>query len=192
MHSQCQFQASCFASSLSFALDALGVDHDPFLTGERSVTVTGGLPYHGGPGSNYMTHSMAAMAERLRSDPGSYGLVSGVGMHMTKHVYGLWSTEPGPLVPPDPAALTEQVRADQEVVAITETAEGPATVATFSVLHGRDGSPEWAALVCDLDDGTRCYARLEGADALVSAERDDLVGRRVTLASDGGVNRATL
>jgi len=183
---------SCFASSLSFALDALGVDHDPFLTGARSVTVTGGLPYHGGPGSNYMTHSMAAMAERLRSDPGSYGLVSGVGMHMTKHVYGLWSTEPGPLVPPDPTVLAEQVRADQAVVSITEQAEGTATVATFSVLHGRDGSPEWAALVCDLDDGTRCYARLEGADALASAERDDLIGRRVTLVSDGGVNRATL
>jgi len=183
---------SCFASSLSFALDALGVDHDPFLTGERAVTVTGGLPYHGGPGSNYMTHSIAAMAERLRRDPGSYGLVSGVGMHMTKHVYGLWSTEPGPMTPPDPVALAEQVRADQEVVAITDVAEGAATVATFSVLHGRDGSPEWAALVCDLPDGTRCYARLEGSEALTSAERDDLVGRTVTLVSDDGVNRADL
>ena len=35
----------------------------------RGVTQTGGLPYHGGPGSNYMTHSMAAMAETLRPTP---------------------------------------------------------------------------------------------------------------------------
>lgn len=183
---------SCFASSLSFALDALRVDHDPFLTGERAVTVTGGLPYHGGPGSSYMTHSLAAMAERLRADPGTYGLVSGVGMHMTKHAYGLWSTEPGPFTPPDLAVLAEEVRADQELVAIIDTAEGRATVATFSVLHGRDGSPEWGALVCDLPDGTRCYARMEDPDALADAEREDLVGRTVTLVTHDGVNRATL
>ena len=84
---------SCFASSVCFALDALGIDEsDPRAA---AVTATGGLPYHGGPGSNYMTHSLAAMAERLRGDPGSYGVVSGVGMHMQKHAYGVWSTEPG-------------------------------------------------------------------------------------------------
>ena len=58
---------SCFASSVCFALDGLGLAEDD----ARSVTQTGGLPYHGGPGSNYMTHSIAAMAETLRSDPGS-------------------------------------------------------------------------------------------------------------------------
>ena len=39
-----------------------------------AVTQTGGLPYHGGPGSNYMTHALAAMVETLRRDPGSYGV----------------------------------------------------------------------------------------------------------------------
>ena len=82
---------SCFASSVNFALDALGLSEDD----PRGVTQTGGLPYHGGPGSNYMTHSIAAMAETLRADPGSYGVTSGVGMHMQKHAYGLWSTAPG-------------------------------------------------------------------------------------------------
>ena len=66
---------SCFASSVYFALDALGLAEDD----PRGVTQTGGLPYHGGPGSNYMTHSLAAMAETLRADPGSFGLTSGVG-----------------------------------------------------------------------------------------------------------------
>ena len=61
----------------------------------RAVTQTGGLPYHGGPGSNYMTHALAAMVETLRREPGSYGVTSGVGMHMQKHAYGVWSTDPG-------------------------------------------------------------------------------------------------
>ena len=81
---------SCFASSICFALDTLGLAEDD----SRGVTQTGGLPYHGGPGSNYMTHSLVAMAESLRADPGSYGLASGVGMHMQKHAFGVWSTRP--------------------------------------------------------------------------------------------------
>ena len=61
-------------------------------TTRGAVTRTGGLPYHGGPGSNYMTHSLAAMAETLRPGPRLLRLVSGVGMHMQKHAYGVWST----------------------------------------------------------------------------------------------------
>ncbi|MEN8184757.1 MAG: acetyl-CoA synthetase, partial [Myxococcota bacterium] len=50
---------SCFASSLHFARDALGLAVDD----PRPLTVTGGLPYHGGPGSNYCAHSVATMVE---------------------------------------------------------------------------------------------------------------------------------
>ena len=76
---------------MNFARDALGIAADD----PRPLTVTGGLPYHGGAGSDYLTHSIATMARVLREDPGALGLVSGVGMHMTKHVYGVYSTEPG-------------------------------------------------------------------------------------------------
>jgi acetyl-CoA C-acetyltransferase len=131
------------------------------------------------------------MAERLRAEPGTFGLVSGVGMHMTKHVYAVWSTTAGAVVPPDPASLSAAVAADLEVAPIVDTFSGPATVATYSVLHGRDGSPEWGALVCDIEGGGRCYARLEDAAALASAESEELVGATVQLTTDDqGVNRA--
>jgi len=186
---------SCFGSSIGFAIDALGLDQAEASapSPSRSVTVTGALPYHGGPGSNYMNHSVAAMAERLRADPGSYGLVSGVGMHMTKHVYAVWSTEPGPVRPPDTAAVAAAVAADLEVAPLVDTFSGAATVATFSVLHGRDGSPEWGALVCDVEGGGRCYARLEDSAVLWAAEHEELIGRSVRLETDDqGVNRAHL
>ncbi len=122
---------SCFASSVCFALDALGMAEDD----ARAVTQTGGLPYHGGPGSNYMTHSLAAMAETLRNDAGSYGLTSGVGMHMMKHAYGLWSTTPGAAVGSAKSGSTAHASN------VVESPEGSATVATYSVLHGRDGWP---------------------------------------------------
>ncbi len=166
---------SCFASSLSFGVDALG------LPAGRSLTVTGGLPYHGGPGSNYSTHALAAMTEALRHDPGAAGLVSGIGMHMTSHSASLWSTRPRTFVPPESAAHLP-------TVPVATEAEGPGRVMTFSTVHTRQG-PEWTALICDLPDGSRTYARLD-----VPAPADvDLVGQTVTLSpADKGATTAHL
>jgi acetyl-CoA C-acetyltransferase len=161
---------SCFASSLHFACDALGVSP----VDGRALTVTGGLPYHGGPASGYLTHSIAAMVERLRNDPGALGLVSGVGMHMTKHVFGCYSTTPGPLAPSDPIATSPAID-------VVPSYEGDATVASYSVVHGREGGPEWALLVCDLPGGGRTYARNDDVDACAEAERAELIGSQVRL-----------
>jgi acetyl-CoA C-acetyltransferase len=167
---------SCFSSSVNFARDALGVGNGD----SRSLTVTGGLPYHGGAGSDYMTHSIATMADVLRRDSGSYGLVSGVGMHMTKHVYGLYSTEPGPVAPPEQERVQAALDAEGKH-AIRDVYDGAATVAAYSVVHDKDGEPEWGVVVCDLPDGDRAYGKALDTDMLASIERDELVGRKVTL-----------
>jgi acetyl-CoA C-acetyltransferase len=165
---------SCFGSSVNFMRDALGIGSDD----GRSLTVTGGLPYHGGAGSDYLTHAIAQMVRVLRADPGAYGLVTGVGMHMTKHVAGVYCTTPGPVTVPEPAPAPV-------TVPIVDRADGPATVATHTVVHGRDGAPEWGVAICDLPDGrgARCYARIEDPDLLADAMSVEWTGRAVTLAS---------
>lgn len=171
---------SCFGSSLNFAKDALGMG----ASDTRPLTVTGGLPYHGGAGSNYMSHSIATMAETLRADPGSYGLVSGVGMHMTKHVYGVYSTDPGggALVAPEQERVQRELDAAHPPRPVVEERDGDATVVAYSVVHGRDGAPEWGVAVCDLPGGeARTYAKMTDAAMLVSVEEHELVGSRVRL-----------
>ena len=167
---------SCFTSSVNLACDALGIDP---LTDGRPLTVTGGLPFAGGAGSCYMLHSIATMADRLRADPGSYGLVSGVGMHLTKHVFGVYSTTPGAVAPPGPQPAPA-------TVAITDTYTGSATVASYSVIHSRDGGPEWGLAVCDVPDGSRCYARIEGGDLLTELESTEWVGTPVEVVGGDG------
>jgi acetyl-CoA C-acetyltransferase len=176
---------SCFASSVNFARDALGLDEGD----SRALTVTGGLPYHGGAGSNYMSHSIATMADVLREDPGSYGMVSGVGMHMTKHVYGVYSTVPPERAVEPPRQAEVQARLDAAgAVPIVDVYEGKATVAAYSIAHGRDGSPEWGVAVCDVPGSVapggagRAYAKLLDGELLAAAEQEELVGRVLTLA----------
>jgi acetyl-CoA C-acetyltransferase len=181
---------SCFASSVHLACDALGIDpHDPTET--RPLTVTGGLPFAGGAGSNYVMHSLATMVDVLRGDPGSLGLVSGVGMHLTKHVYGVYSSAPPPTgraIAPDEAAIQARLDHDHPRTPIVESHEGPATIATYTVAHGRDGSPEWALVIVDVPGG-RAYGRVEDAGLLTALEAGEWIGRSVDLTpGPGGVN----
>ena len=180
---------SCFASSVEFACDALGIRTDD----ARGLTVTGGLPFSGGAGSGYLFHSTATMVDVLRNDPGSFGLVSGVGMHMTKHAFGVYSTTPAEAAV-DPAAVGVDVRHYQGPVLhpIVDSHTGPAAVAAYSVVHGRSGGPEWGLAVCDLPGagGSRTYARFEDAELLEAAETSEWVGTTVHLESGSdNVNR---
>ena len=174
---------SCFPSSVALGLDALGLDA---RTDARApFTVTGGLPYAGGAGSCYVLLSIAAMADTLVADPGALGMVTGVGMHLTKHAAGVWSTTPpaGRMPAPEPDPGPDVVRP------IVDVHRGPATVAAYTVHHGRDGAATDAVLVCDVpgDGGARCYAVAGDADLLAALETEEWVGRPVTL-TDGGDN----
>jgi acetyl-CoA C-acetyltransferase len=187
---------SCFASSLRFGCDALGLDPlDP-----RGLTVTGGLPFAGGPASNYLLHGLASMAERLRADPGAYGLLSGVGMHLQKHGYSLWSSEPGPLGEPDTELIDKRL-AGETRCALAEAYDGPARVASYSVIHGRDGAASSGVLMLDLPEGplgadptapsgARGWARVTEPELLADAESRELVGQPVTVTTNGQVNTA--
>jgi acetyl-CoA C-acetyltransferase len=183
---------SCFASSLHFARDALGLTSgDP-----RGLTVTGGLPYHGGPASGYLTHSIAAMVETLRADRESAGIVSGVGMHMTKHVFGVYAAQPRAVTPPD-AAEVQRVTDRAGHARVVAEHHGEAAVGAYSVVHGRDGQPEWALLVCDLPDGSRTYAQVRDPALCLAAESSELVGTAVnietrTLTGPAGEQRVNL
>jgi len=178
---------SCFASSVHLACEALGLSSDD----PRGLTVTGGLPFAGGAGSNYMLHSIATMVDVLRADAGSLGMVSGVGMHMTKHAYGLYSTSPppgGPAAPPDEAAVQARLDTTPSMV-IADGHDGPAVVASYTVAHGRDGEPEWGLVIADVADGVRAYGRVEDAALLVDLESNEWVGQAVVLEGTGdGVN----
>jgi acetyl-CoA C-acetyltransferase len=173
---------SCFASSVHLACDALAL-----AAGDtRSLTVTGGLPFSGGAGSNYMLHSIAAMTDVLREHPGATGLVSGVGMHMTKHCFGVYSTTPGDIVVPDQAAVQSQLDA---ALPITDVHAGPVTIASYTVAHGRDGEPEWGLVIGDVGDGSRAYGKVEDMALMRDMETREFVGEAVELVpTNGGVN----
>src|ERR1700688_3432638 len=69
---------SCFPCAVLIAAEILGLDWRA-----APPTVTGGLPFFGGPGNNYSMHAIATMMARLRQDSGSFGLVLANGGFLT-------------------------------------------------------------------------------------------------------------
>lgn len=146
---------SCFPSAVQIARDMLGIAPDD----ARPLTVTGGLPYFGGPGNNYVTHSIATMAERLRADRDAIGLVTANGWYVTKHAAGVYSARP-----PRSAWRRTPPQEDQAAIdaephpALVGAPEGEATVETYTVLFGREGAAERGIVVGRLAGGERFIA----------------------------------
>ena len=81
---------SCFPSAVEIACRELGLAEDD----PRGVTITGGLPYFGGPGNSYVLNSISEMIRQTRARPGKFGLVTANGNYITKHSWGIYSTAP--------------------------------------------------------------------------------------------------
>lgn len=175
---------SCFPSSVRLGCDALGLALDD----PRGLTVTGGLPYAGGPASGYLTHVIASTFERLSAQPGR-ALVTGVGMHLAKHVAAVWSSTPASREITPPGDLRAEVDGMQSRQPLLTAWSGPGTVCAYTVAHGRDGAPVQGLVVVDTADG-RALARVHDGDLLLEAESRELVGDRVELTTDGRRNEA--
>lgn len=171
---------SCFTSAVEVAAKELG-----FGLFERDLTVTGGLTFGGGPGNNYVTHSIATVAERLRADSGrTHALVTANGWYLTKHSLGIYSNEP----PPE-GYRWESPQAEVDSLPRREVVrdhDGEITVESFTVVHERDGTPGTGFVACRLDDGRRAWGATRDPDEMKALEEADLIGTRALL-SDGTV-----
>ena len=162
---------SCFPSAVQIAAAELGVD---LATDTRAPTVTGGLTFAGGPGSNYVTHSLATMAGRLREDPEAFGFLTGVGWYMTKHANALLSARP-PRQPYARADAQAEVDAlpQREIVSDAEI-EGP--VESFTVTYERDGTPSRAIVSSLRGDGSRALASSAEPEAIQALLAGEVAG----------------
>lgn len=181
---------SCFPSAVQIARDELGLAKDD----PRALTVTGGLPFHGGAGNNYVMNSIASMAEVLRADRGSFGLVTANGGYLTKHAAGLYSTTPTevqgsvPFLREDPAGYQAEIDATAHPT-VVERPDGAATIETYTVLYGREGTPEGGIVVGrDARDRRFCAVTPRDADLLGAMTREDFLGRAGTVEAGEKAN----
>ena len=171
---------SCFPIAVSNATEAIGLAPDD----PRGLTVTGGLPYFGGPGNSYSMHALAEMVMRLRAAPGKRGLIGANGGFLSKYAVGIYSSTPVPYQSHDNVEFDEAMLAAPQVEFVAQ-AEGQGVVEAHTVAFDREGAGKYAVISGRLEaSGARFLAqagRESGAtlDACIST---DPGGRQVQVS----------
>ena len=167
---------SCFPLAIETYADALGIP----LT--RDLTITGGMPFAGGPYNNYVLQATCRAVELLRQGSGRTALISSVSGILTKQAFGLFSVDAGPgeFVHAD---LSDIVAAEMKTREVVDPYSGPAAVAGYSVLHGRGQEPRGLLLV-DTPDGRRALVTSERPEILTAMEHEEFVGRHVDVSNN--------
>ena len=177
---------SCFPVPVFNFCDGTGVATDD----PRGLTLTGGLPYFGGPGNSYSLHGIAETVIAMRSRPGRFGLVAANGGVMSKYSVGVYSTVPVGWAHDDSARLQADV-SSRPAVAITRTADGPATIETYTVRF--DWPVRTGIVIGRLDaDGSRFLALVDDPDTVAMLCESDPLGAPITVRHNGKDNRAVL
>ncbi|MHC4934254.1 MAG: acetyl-CoA acetyltransferase, partial [Planctomycetota bacterium] len=119
---------SCFPAAVQVFARELG------LSLERRLTVTGGMRFAGGPLNNYVLQATVRMAQVLRADPGSAGLVTSLSGFINKVGFAVWASAPAPQGFRY-ADVSETVAAQVKPREIVGEPAGPAVVAGYTVLY---------------------------------------------------------
>jgi len=182
-----------FYSCFPIAVFNVAVDHFGLAADDpRGLTVTGGLPYFGGPGNNYSMHAIASMTERLRMHPGTYGFVGANGGLLSKYAAGVYSTLPKAWQSCDDTqnqALIDALTAP----GFASQPSGRARVETYTVTYSGEAA-KLGIVVARLDDGTRFLANTFDGDArtLETMAASDFLGKEIFVSPTPRGNRFAL
>ena len=177
---------SCFPYPVFVVCDEFGLAADD----PRGLTLTGGLPYFGGPGNSYSLHGIAETVIEMRENPGSFGLVGANGGVMSKYSVGIYSTEPADWA----VNRSKQLQADIAAlpkVAVTRNADGQGVIETYSVRY--DWPVRTGIIIGRLDaDDSRFMAITDDEELVALMSDGDPLGVAISVTSEDGTNRALL
>jgi len=168
---------SCFPAAIqSFAADLNVPETCPW-------TVTGAMPFAGGPFNSFSLEGVARMVEVLRGGDGSerrIGLVSNLSGIFAKQACALFSNLPNA----DGYRyedVTAEVAARDLPLPLDGDHVGPATIVGYTVVFA-GGAPSHAIAICDTPAGRRTVVRSDDRARLESMTREEFSGRVVQVA----------
>lgn len=181
---------SCFPSAFEIARQEIGIAEDDL----RDLSVTGGLPFFGGPGNNYSMHAIATVVDLIRKDRSRKAMVTANGWYLTKHSNGIYAGSPSahPWNDRDDSAVQRAIDA-QALPPPVERAAGSLVVEAYVIRHDHDGKPLAGTVIGRLADGNRTLADIDaGPEELLQMEKFELAGTKgdVRYAQATGRNSA--
>ena len=154
---------SCFPSAVQIAQKELSLDSND----KRPLTVTGGLPYFGGPGNAYTMFSTSEIVKKLRSNPNEYGMVTANSWFLTKHAINILSCKPPMEIDwgKNCAGLQKEIDS-KEIENLNSKPNGFGKVISYTVVQGRKNL-ESGIVIGELEDKSRFVANVLGEESFL-------------------------
>ena len=132
---------SCFPAAIKMFTKSLELDS------EIPKTVTGSMPYAGGPLNSFVIHSTVKMIQKIRSLEVEYGLITGVSGMMTKQSFCVWGKEYREHFIFDD--VTERAKLNESPIRLSNISEGKGEIIGYTIIEGNENA---AKAVLYLDD----------------------------------------
>ena len=132
---------SCFPAAVKMFSKSLE------LGSELPMTITGSMPYAGGPLNSFVIHSTVKMIQKIRALEARHGLVTGVSGMMTKQSFCVWGKEYQEQFIFDD--VTERAKLDEKPVELSNIAEGEGEIIGYTIIEVSEHSSK---AVLYLDD----------------------------------------
>jgi acetyl-CoA C-acetyltransferase len=178
---------SCFPIAVSSIAEPLSLP----LDGSVPLTLTGGLPFFGGPGNNYSMHAIATMIERIRRDRDAHGLVVALGGYMSKHSAAVYSGKLARTWAPVSSAAAQTCASVDTGIRIDEHASGAAHIESYAAIYAK-AAPAGGFVVARMQaDGARCMAQPAPDDraSLACLFAEEVIGRPIVVTRVDDLHR---
>ncbi|MEM9255036.1 MAG: hypothetical protein AAGA91_06285 [Pseudomonadota bacterium] len=168
---------SCFPCAVQAARECLQLSAQD----TRPLTVTGGLPFFGGPGNNYSLHALAEVTVRLRS--GGRALVYANGGTLSKHAAAVLSADARRGGAYDWGAATARFEPDSLPRLSPAERVSQGSIVTWTVINRRS-QPDRGVILGQTAAGQRFLAASEEPELTAAMRANDPIGRRVQVISN--------
>ena len=166
---------SCFPVAVQMFSKALN------LSDEIIQTITGGMPFAGGPLNNYMLHATAQMLLKIRDNPDEIGLVTGVSGMMTKQSLAIWAKDP--LMDFESKDVTKKAEELEVAVPMSKQTKGEATVIGCTSLYEKNNALK-AVFYAEDSKGYRLVLISKDKEIIKQVEKEECIGLKAKHSSN--------
>ena len=142
-------------------------------------TITGAMPFAGGPLNSYVLHSTAKLIEKLREN-NNVGIITGVSGMMTKQSYALWSKNP--LIDFKYKDCTHKAKEIELPVKLSDQKSGSGKVIGYTILVRNKVNK--AIIFVDTDDKKRKLITSCNETIINEMQNTEWVGKRINFKED--------
>ena len=146
------------------------------LNTKTSRTITGAMPFAGGPLNNYMLHATVQALLKLRSQSG-HSLITGVSGMMTKQSFCLWSSEYQ--MPFYHADVTKKAQQLDKPIPISNAKHGIGIVIGYTVLY-EGTKPTLGVFYIEDSQGERKVVTSEDKAVITSMREEEWIEKEIS------------